>query len=42
MTTMCEIMAKMSRGTVDSQDLVGKVVTNKFRTVDFTLTFRTS
>ena len=39
MATMCEIMAKMSRGTVDSQHLVGKVVTNKFRTVDFILTF---
>ena len=35
MTTMCEIMAKMSRGTINSQDPVSKAVTDKFRTVDF-------
>ncbi|CAF0846666.1 unnamed protein product [Rotaria sp. Silwood1] len=33
MTTMCEIMAKMSRGTVNAQDQVSKAVTDKFRTV---------
>ena len=35
MTTMCEIMAKMSRGTINAQDSVSKAVTDKFRTVDF-------
>ncbi|CAF1440280.1 unnamed protein product [Rotaria sordida] len=33
MTTMCEIMAKMSRGTINAQDQVSKAVTDKFRTV---------
>jgi len=33
MTTMCEIMAKMSRGTVNAQDTVAKTITDKFRTV---------
>jgi hypothetical protein len=35
MTTMCEIMAKMSRGTINAQDPVSKAVTDKFRTVNF-------
>ncbi len=35
MTTMCEIMAKMSRGTINAQDPVSKAVTDKFRTVSF-------
>ncbi|CAF3739983.1 unnamed protein product [Rotaria sp. Silwood1] len=33
MTTLCEIMAKMSRGTINAQDQVSKAVTDKFRTV---------
>ncbi|CAF5195048.1 unnamed protein product, partial [Rotaria magnacalcarata] len=33
MTTMYEIMAKMSRSTVNAQDPVSKAVTDKFRTV---------
>jgi len=33
MTTMCEIMAKMSRGNVSAQDPISKVITDKFRTV---------
>lgn len=33
MTTMCEIMAKMSRGIINAQDTVSKAVTDKFRTV---------
>ena len=37
MTTMCEIMAKMSRGTINAQDPVSKAVTDKFRTVSFIL-----
>jgi len=35
MATMCEIMAKMSRGTMNAQDPVSKAVTDKFRTVNF-------
>ena len=35
MTTMCEIMAKMSRGNINAQDPASKAVTDKFRTVDF-------
>ncbi len=34
MTTMCEIMAKMSRGTINAQDPISKAVTDKFRTVN--------
>lgn len=34
MTTMVEIMAKMSRGTITANDPVSKAVTDKFRTVD--------
>jgi hypothetical protein len=37
MTTMCEIMAKMSRGTVNAQDPISKAVTDKFRTVSLVL-----
>jgi cystathionine beta-synthase len=33
MTTMCEIMAKMSRGTINAQDPISKAVTDKFRTI---------
>lgn len=33
MVTMCEIMAKMSRGIINGQDPVSKAVTNKFITV---------
>jgi hypothetical protein len=33
MTTMCEIMAKMSRGSINAQDPASKAVTDKFRTV---------
>jgi hypothetical protein len=33
MTTMCEIMAKMSRGNINVQDPISKAVTDKFRTV---------
>ncbi|UJR15887.1 hypothetical protein I4U23_002812 [Adineta vaga] len=33
MTTMCEIMAKMSRATICAQDPVSKTITDKFRTV---------
>ncbi|CAF0862533.1 unnamed protein product [Adineta steineri] len=33
MTTMSEIMAKMSRGTIKAEDPVSKAVTDKFRTV---------
>lgn len=32
---MCEIMARMSRGTISAQDPVSKAVTDKFRTVNF-------
>jgi hypothetical protein len=39
MTTMCEIMAKMSRGTINAEDPISKAVTDKFRTVDFVLFF---
>ncbi len=37
MTTMCEIMAKMSRGSINAQDPVSKAVTDKFRTVGLIL-----
>jgi hypothetical protein len=37
MTTMCEIMARMSRGTVNAQDPISKAVTDKFRTVSLIL-----
>jgi hypothetical protein len=33
MTTMCDIMAKMSRGIVNVNDAVSKAVTDKFITV---------
>ncbi|CAF1097192.1 unnamed protein product [Adineta steineri] len=33
MATMCEIMAKISCGTINAQDSVSKVVTDKFQTV---------
>ena len=33
MATMCDIMAKMSRGIVTAQDAVSKAVTDKFITV---------
>ncbi|CAF4016313.1 unnamed protein product [Rotaria sp. Silwood1] len=33
MTTMCEIMAKMSHTTIYAQDPVSKAMTDKFRTV---------
>ena len=34
MATMCEIMARMSRGIVTAQDSVSKAVTAKFITVE--------
>jgi hypothetical protein len=40
MTTMCEIMAKMSRGTINAQDSISKAVTDKFRTVNLILFVR--
>lgn len=33
MATMCEIMAKMSRGNINAEDPISKAVTDKFRAV---------
>lgn len=35
MVTMCDIMARMSRGIIKLQDVASKAVTTKFITVKF-------